>query len=514
MTQHIQTLIIGAGISGIGNAVHLKQGSPQRDFLIIEARDHIGGTWDLFKYPGIRSDSDMSTFAYRFKPWRHRKVLADAASICEYLQETVDEYGLADKIRFGHRVQTANWNSQAQHWELMIEHDGQVSQWTADFVIGCTGYYNYKKGHLPDFPEQEQFKGEIIHPQFWSPAMDYKGKKVVIIGSGATAITLLPAMAKNGADVTLLQRSPTYIAAVPSIDWISVQLNKVLPQRVVYQMSRARNIALQQGAYHLAKAQPALSKQLLLGLVRLQLRGKVDMKHFTPRYQPWDERLCVVPDGDMFKMLREGQARIETDEIARFVADGIELKSGKVLKADIVVAATGLELQMLGGINATIDGEAVQPNEHMLYQGTLISGVPNFALMIGYTNISWTLRVDIAADYVSRLLNYMDQHHYRVVMAIADESEKGSESLMGGALKSGYVQRANHVMPRQGKAEPWVIRTSYYEDKKALKQATFAEEHLHFFYDKQARPRVKTSSQFATAKKLIKQMKLKFAKTA
>ena len=480
MSQHINTLIIGAGISGIGCAVHLQQHSPKRNFVILEGRDQIGGTWSLFKYPGIRSDSDMSTFGYTFKPWQQDKVLADAASICNYLQETVDEFNLASKIKFNHRVTAANWNSATLQWELTVDVAGQSEQWTADFIISCTGYYNYQQGYLPEFKQQDQFKGQFIHPQFWNEDLDYKDKNVVVIGSGATAITLLPAMTQGGAKVTLLQRSPTYIASVPSVDLVYKKLRDVLPDKVAYQITRARNIGIQRGIYALAKSKPQLLRSALLTAVKVQLRGKVDMKHFTPNYQPWDQRLCVVPDGDFFKLLRDGAAKIETDHIDHFVEDGIVLKSGKKLQADIIVAATGLEIQMMGGISATVDHQPINTRDHMLYNGTLISDVPNVAMIIGYTNASWTLRVDIAAEYICRLLNFMDKNRYQAVVPVADDSQKTDNSLMGSSLTSGYIKRAEQVMPRQGQQEPWIVQTSYYADRKALKQAKFDDGILKF----------------------------------
>ncbi len=480
MAQHINTLIIGAGISGIGVAVHMQKNCPKRDFMILEKRDTIGGTWSLFKYPGIRSDSDMSTFGYNFKPWREDKVLAKAGEICGYLQETIDEYRLSSKIKFNHAIKSANWNSIKQVWEVLVEHQGKTQEWTADFVVGCTGYYNYDHGFQPKFPNQQDFKGLFIHPQHWPENLDYQGKKVLIIGSGATAITLVPAMAKTGAIVTMLQRSPTYIATVPSVDFAYNKMRKILPDSIAYQLTRKRNIAMQRGIYALSKAQPELTKKLLLAGVRHQLKGKVDMKHFTPNYNPWDQRLCVVPDGDLFKILREGKAFIETDHIEKFVENGVLLKSGKLLEADIVVSATGLEIQLLGGIQASMDGKAIDTNDTLMYQGTMISDVPNFALIIGYTNASWTLKVDIIAEYLCRLFNYMDKNNFSVVVAKGDESAKSKDSLMGSSLTSGYIQRAEQVMPRQGLRDPWVARSSYYADKEALKKASFKDGILSF----------------------------------
>ena len=333
MEKQVDILIVGAGISGIGIAAHLLKNCPQRSFEIIERRESFGGTWDLFKYPGIRSDSDMSTFGFNFKPWQKASVLADGASIKGYLSEVIDENQLAQKIHFQHRVLSANYDSNTKKWSVEIENaDNKKETWIANFVVGCTGYYNYDKGFQPDFPNQSAFKGQFIHPQHWPENLDYKGKKVVIIGSGATAITLVPAMSKGGAGhVTMLQRSPTYIASIPSVDMIYDKMRKVLPEDLAYKLTRARNIGVQRAVYAVAQKQPELLRKFLLQSIKMQLKGKVDMKHFTPKYNPWDQRLCVVPDGDLFKILREGRASVETDQIEKFTAKGVQLKSGKHL---------------------------------------------------------------------------------------------------------------------------------------------------------------------------------------
>lgn len=480
MAQHINTLIIGAGISGIGTAVHLQNDAPQREFLIFERRDRIGGTWSLFQYPGIRSDSDMSTFGFEFKPWTKASVLADGASICGYLQETIDENRLQQKIKFNHAIESANWSSSRQLWELTVDNNGKTEQWTANFVVSCTGYYNYANGFQPDFPQADRFKGQFIHPQHWPENLDFVGKKVLIIGSGATAITLVPAMAKQGAIVTMLQRSPTYIASVPAIDMVYNTMRKFLSEERAYQLTRKRNIAVQRGIYALAKSQPKLLKKLLLTAVKRQLKGKVDMKHFTPTYNPWDQRLCVVPDGDLFQVLREGQAFIETDHIDHFEENGVVLKSGKKIEADIVVSATGLEIQLLGGLKATLDGKTIDTRQEMLYKGAMLSDVPNFALMIGYTNASWTLKVDVVANYLARLLTHMDQHQFATVVAQGDASAKATESLMGSSLNSGYIKRADQIMPRQGTKAPWKSEHSYYADREVLQKARFDDDVLQF----------------------------------
>ena len=481
MEKQIDVLIVGAGISGIGVAAHLARNSPNRSFEIIERRENVGGTWDLFNYPGIRSDSDMSTFGFNFKPWQKANVLADGGSIQGYVAEVVEEYKLKEKIHFKHRVLSANYDSVSKNWAVEVEDaDQKVQTWFANFVVGCTGYYNYDRGYQPDFPGKESFKGEFINPQFWPKDLDYKGKNVVIIGSGATAITLVPAMSKGGAGhVTMLQRSPTYIASIPSIDIIYDKMRKILPEDVAYKLTRARNIGMQRGVYALAQKQPKLLRKLLLKSIELQLKGKVDMKHFTPHYNPWEQRLCVVPDGDLFKILRSGKASVETDQIEKITETGILLKSGKHLDADIIVSATGLEIQILGGIKATVDGKAIDTSKHMLYQGVMVSDVPNMALIIGYINASWTLKVDIAAEYISRLLNHMDKKGFDEVIPQGVETEMLEDTVMG-SLTSGYVARAAHVMPKQGKHAPWKVTNNYLADRKELKNAGFDDGVLKF----------------------------------
>ncbi|NNH37768.1 flavin-containing monooxygenase [Acinetobacter terrae] len=481
MEKHIDILIVGAGISGIGLAAHLSKNCPQRQFDIIERRESFGGTWDLFKYPGIRSDSDMSTFGFNFKPWQKANVLADGASIKGYLSEVVDEYQLKSKIHFKHRVLSANYDSSISKWVVQIEDENQKQHtWIANFVLGCTGYYNYDQGFQPDFPNQAAFKGQFIHPQHWPENFDYTGKKVVIIGSGATAITLVPAMAKGGAaHVTMLQRSPTYIASIPSVDFVYDKMRKVLSEDLAYKLTRARNIGMQRAIYALAQKQPKLLRKFLLKSIEMQLKGKVDMKHFTPSYNPWDQRLCVVPDGDLFKILRSGKASVETDQIEKFTETGIQLKSGQHLDADIIVSATGLQIQILGGIKASIDGKPIDTSKHMLYQGIMVSDVPNMAMIIGYINASWTLKVDIAADYICRLINYMDKNGYDQVIAQGDQTELMEDTVMG-SLSSGYIARAADVMPKQGKHAPWNVTNNYLADRKVLKNAKFEDSVLKF----------------------------------
>lgn len=481
MEKQVDILIVGAGISGVGLAAHLSKQCPNRSFEIIERRESFGGTWDLFKYPGIRSDSDMSTFGFNFKPWQKASVLADGSSIKGYLSEVIDEYKLKQKIHFQHRVISANYDSQSHKWSVVIEDDKQKQQtWVANFVFGCTGYYNYDQGFQPEFPNQADFKGTFIHPQHWPENFNYAGKKVVIIGSGATAITLVPAMAKGGAGhVTMLQRSPTYIASIPSVDVIYDKMRKVLPEDVAYKLTRARNIGVQRAVYAVAQKQPKLLRKFLLKSIEMQLKGKVDMKHFTPDYNPWDQRLCVVPDGDLFKILREGRASVETDQIEKFTKTGIQLKSGKHLDADIIVSATGLNIQILGGIKATIDGHPLNTSQHMLYRGVMVSDVPNMAMIIGYINASWTLKVDIASEYICKLINHMDKNGYDQVIPQGDATELMEDTVMG-SLSSGYIARAADVMPKQGKHAPWKVSNNYLADRKELKQASFDDGVLKF----------------------------------
>lgn len=480
MSKQIDVLIIGAGISGIGLAAHLAQQCPKRQFAILEARESIGGTWDLFRYPGIRSDSDMTTFGYRFKPWRKASVLADAASIRGYLSEVVDEQHLREKIYFGHRVIAANYDSATKQWWVEVINAQQEKQtWIANFIFSCTGYYDYAQGFLPHYPNQTAFQGQLIHPQHWPESLDYQGKKIVVIGSGATAITLLPALVQGGAGhVTMLQRSPTYIASISALDQMYHKLRKWLPEQTAYQLIRGRNIVTQRLIYALARKYPQLVRTFLLHAVKKQLQGKVDMKHFTPHYFPWEQRLCVVPDGDLFQVLRDGQASVVTDEIEHFTEQGIQLKSGQHLDADIIVSATGLQIQVLGGIQATVDGKPIDPAQHLLYQGMMLNNVPNLAMMIGYINASWTLKVDIVADYLCSLLNYMDQQGYAEVMP-AGQAEQLPQSVMGG-LTAGYIQRATHLMPKQGATSPWKMTNNYLADRKALKHASFEDGILTF----------------------------------
>ncbi|WP_237056930.1 flavin-containing monooxygenase [Microbulbifer sediminum] len=478
-TQHHDVLIIGAGLSGIGTACHLRQKSPDRDFAILERRDRIGGTWDLFRYPGIRSDSDMFSFGFSFRPWNGFKVLADGESIRRYISDTAGEYGVTDKIHFGVDLQEANWNSKLQRWELRGEQRGAPVMYTSDFLISCTGYYDYRQGYLPPLPGIEQFGGQVIHPQQWPEDLDYTGKRIVVIGSGATAVTLVPALTDRAAHVTMLQRSPTYVLSVPAWDKISAVLEKFLPKSLVYRMARKRNIKLHRWIFKAARRWPTLTRRLMLRGVRRALGKNADMRHFSPDYLPWDQRLCAVPDGDLFEAIRSGLASVETDEIATFTADGIRLKSGKELAADIVITATGLKVQVLGGMDLQVDGQSVEINRRLTYKGVLMEGVPNMGWVFGYTNAAWTLKADLSADYLCRLLNHMQKEQQTVFMPVDREGCKDEESVMA-ALKSGYVQRADHLLPRQGTKYPWRLVNDYERDARILLESPIEDGILSF----------------------------------
>ena len=479
--QHVDVLIVGAGISGIGAACHLERQCPGKSYAILERRRAIGGTWDLFRYPGIRSDSDMFTFGFNFRPWLDTKVLADGDSIRTYVRDTAREYGVEDHIRFGTRAVTASWSSAEQRWTVTARDEGtdETSTWTANYLLGCTGYYNYDQGYRPDFPGEERFGGILVHPQHWPEDLDYRGKRVVIIGSGATAVTLMPAMAEDAAHVTMLQRSPTYIVSLPARDKISAAMRKLLPAQVVYKLARARNIAMQRTIYAVARAKPDLIRGLVVKGAQRQLGSTADIKHFTPKYDPWDQRLCVVPDGDLFRAIRGGKAEIVTDGIKTFTETGIELESGQHLDADVIITATGLNVQMLGGAEVEVDGRAVAINECVTYKGVLLEGVPNATLVFGYINASWTLKADLAAEYTCRLLNHMDEHGYTTVVAHAREADRAEGSVMG-ALRSGYVVRGNAFLPRQGTRGPWKVTNDYLRDAQMLRRGAIDDGILEF----------------------------------
>ncbi len=475
--EHVDVLIIGAGLSGIGAACHLREELPGSSFLLLESREAIGGTWDLFRYPGVRSDSDMFTLGYDFRPWLSAKAIADGPSIRQYVRDTAAEYGIDRRIRFGHRAVRAEWSSDDARWTVVAETPDGEAVFTCSFLFGCSGYYRYDEGYTPSFPGLGDFGGTLVHPQHWPTDLDWTGKRVVVIGSGATAVTLVPSMAADAAHVTMLQRSPTYISALPSTDALHGRLSKVLPARAVYAAIRAKNVGFMTLTYQLARRRPELMKKLLRsGAVRALPAGFDVDTHLAPTYQPWDQRLCVVPDGDLFAAISSGDASIVTDTVTRFTPTGIELGSGDTLEADIVVTATGLNLQALGGLAFTVDGRPVDLAETVAYKGMMLSGVPNLAMTIGYTNASWTLKADLVARYVCRLLRYMAEHD--VDTAVPDASALGDTSGLDPIidLQSGYVLRSVQVLPKQGPGTPWRLHQNYLRDVRLLRRGPVTDQ--------------------------------------
>lgn len=479
MTQHLDVLIVGAGLSGIGAGVHLQRGCPDKSFAILEARDAIGGTWDLFRYPGIRSDSDMFTLGYAFKPWKQRKAIADGASILAYVRETAREHGLDAKIRFGQRVKGASWSSETARWTVEIEQaaTGETAYLTAGFLWCCTGYYDYEEGNTPEFVGRERFAGEIVHPQKWTDDVAYAGKRVVVIGSGATAMTLVPELAKKAAHVVMLQRSPTYVISRPAEDRLATALRRWLPERLAYDATRYKNVLLGMLMFEMAKRRPDDVKRWLIKQVEKRLEPGYDVaKHFTPRYRPWDQRLCLVPDGDLFAAIRAGRASVVTDTIETFTEGGIRLASGDELEADLVVTATGLVLKFAGGMHLTVDGERLVLGDHVNYKGSMFSDVPNLACTFGYTNASWTLKADLTADFVVRLLRRMDARGATRCTPRMTDPSVTKEPFIG--LRSGYVERALAWLPKQGSKRPWRLYQNYLLDLWMLRHASLDDGFL------------------------------------
>jgi cation diffusion facilitator CzcD-associated flavoprotein CzcO len=466
-TPHVDVLIVGAGISGIAAACHLQMDSPNRTYAILEGRGDIGGTWDLFRYPGVRSDSDMHTLGFNFKPWTSEKSIADGPSIMAYLRETVAEYGLTPHIRFRHLVRRAEWSTPDARWTVTAEHDGQPVTLTANFLFMCSGYYSYREGYTPEFPGIEQYSGTVVHPQQWPEDLDYAGARVVVIGSGATAMTLVPAMAATAGHVTMLQRTPTYVASGPDRDVVANTMRKVLPDAVAYSLTRKKNVVMQQWLYQRTRTQPAKVKQFLLDKVRKELPDVDVDTHFTPPYNPWDQRLCLVPNGDLFQAIRDGKASVVTDHIETFTANGIRLKSGEELQADIVVTATGLNLVTLGEVMIDVDGEPVDFSTTWTYKGFMYSGVPNLASSFGYINASWTLRADLICQYVCRLLNHMaatGTEQCTPRLRSTDNDMPARPWIQD--FSAGYMERMMDRMPKQGDREPWINPQNYTRDKK------------------------------------------------
>jgi cation diffusion facilitator CzcD-associated flavoprotein CzcO len=471
--EHFDVLIVGAGLSGIGAGYHLQRKCPDKSFVILEGRDCIGGTWDLFRYPGIRSDSDMFTLGYSFKPWTAPQAIAGGPSILKYVRETATENGIDKKIRFHHKVKRASWSTRDACWSVEAERvssegSAEIARFTCNFLFMCSGYYRYEEGYTPEFLGRESFKGEIVHPQKWPDALDYAGKRVVVIGSGATAVTLVPEMAKKAGHVTMLQRSPTYVVSRPAQDQLAIKLRKKLGENIAYHLIRWRNVLLGMYFFQLARRKPARFKELILGGVRLALGPDYDVTtHFNPRYNPWDQRLCLVPDGDLFKSLREKRASVVTNEIDRFTEKGIRLKDGSELDADIIVTATGLVLQVLGGMEIVVDGSKIDFAKTLNYKGMMYSDVPNLASAFGYTNASWTLKCDLTCEYVCRLLNHMERHGYK--QCVPHNVDSAIEELPALEFTSGYVQRAIAKMPKQGSKRPWRLYQNYALDIVSLR---------------------------------------------
>ena len=479
--EHFDVLIVGAGISGIGAAVHLKARCPGRRWAILEARAELGGTWDLFRYPGVRSDSDMYTLGFSFRPWREPRAIVEGASILQYLKDTAREHGLYQGLRFGQSVQRASWSSTTARWTVTVERraTGEAVQMSCEFLFMCTGYYDYARGHLPAFAGVERFAGRILHPQHWPPDLEYKGQRVVVIGSGATAVTLVPALARTAAHVTLLQRSPSYVLAVPARDTWVARLSSVLGPGVAVSLARWRNIVLGQFVFQLCRRRPSLARKLLLKKTQRALGPDYDVQsHFAPAYAPWDQRLCVAPDGDLFQTIRSGQASVVTDSIVTFTETGLSLGSGQQLPADLVVAATGLELQLMSNLEITVDGTRVDAAQSLSYRGIMFSGIPNLASCFGYTNASWTLRSELCADFVCRLLGYMARHGYQQCRPRHGGDSGPSRPLVD--FSSGYVQRSLHKFPRQGSRGPWRVRQNYLLERLGSSWIGFSDGSLEF----------------------------------
>jgi cation diffusion facilitator CzcD-associated flavoprotein CzcO len=479
--EHLDVLIVGAGLSGIGAGHYIQTKCPWASYAIFEARDAIGGTWDLFRYPGIRSDSDMFTLGYSFRPWDGEKSIADGESILQYIKDTATESGIGEHIRFNHRIISADWSSSDACWHITAERTdtNETVELTCSFVFSCSGYYRYDHGYQPDFAGMDRFQGTVVHPQAWPDDLDYAGKRVVVIGSGATAITLIPSMATTAAHVTMLQRSPTYITSLPAKDPVADLLRKLLPARWSGSVIRWFKALTTQGSYQLSRRRPELVKRLLRFALKLQLPRGYDIDtHFTPRYNPWDQRMCVVPNGDLFKAIKAGTASVVTDRIAAFTETGVLLESGTELEADIVVTATGLELLFIGGIQASVDGEVVDLPSKLTYKGMMLEGVPNLALAVGYTNASWTLKCDLTCEYVTRLLNHMHDNDLQQCTPVNHDASVTAQPLLG--LTSGYVTRAADRFPKQGSKFPWQVHQSYLRDYRSLKMSGIEDEAMVF----------------------------------
>ncbi|WP_337186668.1 NAD(P)/FAD-dependent oxidoreductase [Phenylobacterium sp.] len=477
--EHFDVLIVGAGLSGVGAGYHLKSACPDRSFVILEGRAAIGGTWDLFRYPGIRSDSDMYTLGYAFKPWTQAKAIADGPSILKYVRDTAAENGLDRHVRFGHKVTRADWSNIDGRWTVEAQVGGEVRTFSAGFLFMCGGYYSYDGGYMPDYPGVESFKGALVHPQQWPEGLDYAGRKVVVIGSGATAVTLVPEMARTAGHVTMLQRSPTYVVSRPAEDAMANWLRSKLPGKLAYDIVRWRNVLFGMYFFNLARKKPEAVKANIIKMVREQLGPEYDVeRHFTPSYNPWDQRLCLVPDADMFNEIKSGRASVVTDHIETFTERGVRLKSGQELEADVVVSATGLVLEVWNGIAVSVDGQAVDPSRTLAYKGMMYEGVPNLASAFGYTNASWTLKCDLTCEYVCRLLNHMKKTGATTVVPVNDDPSVTFEPWLD--FSSGYVQRAMAKFPKQGNKVPWKLNQNYALDLMSLRYSKLEDGVLRF----------------------------------
>lgn len=479
--ENFDVVIVGAGLSGIGAGYRIQTRCPGKRYVILEARAEIGGTWDLFRYPGVRSDSDMFTLGYPFRPWKESKAIANGPAILNYVRDTAREFGIDKNIRFQQRLLSASWSSEKAQWLLDVgdSASGKTIQYTCTFLYGCTGYYRYDSGYQPDFPGREAFRGQWIHPQHWPEDLNYSGKRIVVVGSGATAVTLVAAMAETAAHVTMLQRSPTYILSVPAEDPVERLLNKFLPQRAKHRLMRWKNILVSLGIYQLARRAPNFMRNLFRKVAVKDLPPGYDVdKHFHPRYQPWDQRLCLVPDSDLFKSISAGKASVVTAQIESFTERGIRLQSGQQLDADIVVSATGLQLLVFGSARLSVDGVPVDPGHTFVYKGCLLSNVPNFAFCVGYTNASWTLRADLVSIFVCRLLRRMDRSGYRICKPVCDPAALEPRPLLG--LNSGYVTRATANLPKQSTKRPWLVRQNYFFDLFTMRLSRLEDGILKF----------------------------------
>jgi monooxygenase len=479
--EHLDVLIVGAGLSGIGAGYHLQSRCSHRSYAILEARAELGGTWDLFRYPGVRSDSDMYTLGYSFQPWKHDKAIVDGATILDYIRQTAKEHGIDRRIRFNHRVERAAWSSEQARWSVEVDRGPgcEALQLTCNFLFICSGYYSYAQGYKPAFPGKERFAGRIVHPQEWSGDVDHAGKRVVVIGSGATAVTLVPALAHSAAHVTMLQRSPSYVVSRPDRDPLSHWLRRCLPERTAYSAVRWRNVLLGTFFYAIARRAPGGFKRALRRGVEAQLGPDYDIDtHFKPRYNPWDQRLCVVPNGDLFTAIREGRASVVTDQIETFTERGIRLRSGAELEADLIVTATGFNMEFGGGMQLHVDGREVDVSPSLNYKGIMYSDIPNLAMALGYTNASWTLKCDLTCEYVCRLLNYMKKHgHRRCTPRIVDPTVEPQPLI---DFSSSYVQRSIHRFPRQGQKAPWRAHQNYALDMLSLRFGPMKDSALEF----------------------------------